>query len=93
MSLHGSQPDVGKRESSAYGESDDDESSNDSSKHENGADDISPLMKETDQELLDEMIIKDVPESESSTDPVKKFEETLPTTNIESIKEEDSDTE
>ena len=50
-------------------------------------------MKETDQELLDEMIVKDVPESESSTDPVKKFEETLPSTNIESIKEEDSDTE
>merc|ERR1711971_1293695 len=35
---------------------------------------ISP-MKDTDQELLDEMIIKDVPESESSTDPVKKFED------------------
>ena len=50
-------------------------------------------MKETEQELLDEMIIKDVPESESSTDPVKKFEETLPSSNIESIKEEDSDTE
>jgi len=81
-----------ERPSSTNGESDD-TSSHASSKHENGADDISPLMKETEQELLDEMIIKDVPESESSTDPVKKFEETLPSSNIESIKEEESDTE
>ena len=51
------------------------------------------LMKETEQELLDEMIVKDVPESESSTDPVKKFEETLPPSKIESIHEEDSETE
>ena len=51
------------------------------------------LMKETEQELLDEMIVKDVPESESSTDPVKKFEEALPPSKIESIHEEDSETE
>ena len=50
-------------------------------------------MKETEQELLDEMIVKDVPASESSTDPVKKFEETLPPSKIESIHEEDSETE
>ena len=50
-------------------------------------------MKETDQELLDEMIVKDVPESESSSDPAKKFEETIPPASIESIKEEDSDSE
>merc|ERR1719192_1785138 len=48
---------------------------------------ISP-MKDTDQELLDEMIIKDVPESESSTDPVKKFEALHPPANIESIRED-----
>jgi len=51
------------------------------------------LMKETEQELLDEMIVKDVPASESSTDPVKKFEETLPPSKIESIHEEESETE
>ena len=51
------------------------------------------LMKETEQELLDEMIVKDVPESESSTDPAKKFEEALPPSKIESIHEEDSETE
>ena len=53
-------------------------------------------MKETDQELLDEMIVKDVPESESSSDPVKKFEEAHPSTGIESIQEdqeESSDSE
>ena len=44
-------------------------------------------MKETDQELLDEMIIKDVPESESSTDPVKQFEESHPPVSIDSIQE------
>merc|ERR1712083_177564 len=48
---------------------------------------ISP-MKDTDQELLDEMIIKDVPESESSTDPVKKFEDLHPPAGIESIQED-----
>jgi len=56
---------------------------------------ISP-MKDTDQELLDEMIIKDVPESESSTDPVKKFEALHPPTSIQSIaedQEEASDSE
>ena len=51
------------------------------------------LMKETEQELLDEMIVKDVPVSESSTDPAKKFEEALPPSKIESIHEEDSETE
>jgi len=51
------------------------------------------LMKETEQELLDEMIVKDVPASESSTDPAKKFEEALPPSKIESIHEEDSETE
>ena len=45
-------------------------------------------MKDTDQELLDEMIIKDVPESESSTDPVKKFEDLHPPASIESIQED-----
>ena len=84
VSINNSHPDLERQSSSPVGESE----------HEDDdADDISPLMKETDQELLDEMIVKDVPESESSTDPVKKFEETLPSTNIESIKEEDSDTE
>ena len=74
--------------SSANGESD--EASDDaSSRPEEAAADISPLMKETDQELLDEMIVKDVPESESTTDPAKKFEETLPPSNIESIQEEE----
>merc|ERR1719447_2215460 len=56
---------------------------------------VSPL-KETEQELLDEMIIKDVPESESSTDPVKKFEALHPPTSIQSIaedQEEASDSE
>ena len=48
-------------------------------------------MKDTDQELLDEMIIKDVPESESSTDPVKAFEETHPPASIESIQEDQED--
>jgi len=75
-----SQPDHDNHEES--GESDGDESFHDND-----------LMKETDQELLDEMIVKDVPESESSTDPVKKFEETIPPASIESIKEEDSDSE
>ena len=53
-------------------------------------------MKETEQELLDEMIVKDVPESESTTDPVRRFEETNVTSGgIESIQEaqEDSDSE
>merc|ERR1712038_823154 len=85
VSINNSHPDLERQSSSPVGESEHEE--------EEDADDISPLMKETDQELLDEMIVKDVPESESSTDPVKKFEETLPSTNIESIKEEDSDTE
>ena len=84
VSINNSHPDLERQSSSPVGESE---------HEEEDADDISPLMKETDQELLDEMIVKDVPESESSTDPVKKFEETLPSTNIESIKEEDSDTE
>merc|ERR1719384_1949769 len=84
VSINNSHPDLERQSSSPVGESE---------HEEDDADDISPLMKETDQELLDEMIVKDVPESESSTDPVKKFEETLPSTNIESIKEEDSDTE
>ena len=53
--------------------------------------DVAPLMKETDQELLDEMIVKDVPESESSTDPVKKFEETHPSAGIDSIQEDQED--
>merc|ERR1719232_1619743 len=75
-----SQPDHDNHEES--GESDGDESFHDND-----------LMKETDQELLDEMIVKDVPESESSTDPAKKFEETIPPASIESIKEEDSDSE
>ena len=53
-------------------------------------------MKETEQELLDEMIVKDVPESESTTDPVRRFEETNVTSaGIESIQEaqEESDSE
>ena len=56
----------------------------------------SDIMKETEQELLDEMIVKDVPESESTTDPVRRFEETNVTSaGIESIQEaqEDSDSE
>merc|ERR1712107_132883 len=55
-----SQPDHDNHEES--GESDGDESFHDND-----------LMKETGQELLDEMIVKDVPESESSTDPVKNL--------------------
>ena len=53
--------------------------------------DVAPLIKETDQELLDEMIVKDVPESESSTDPVKKFEEANPIAGIDSIQEDQED--
>ena len=48
-------------------------------------------MKDTEQELLDEMIIKDVPESESSTDPVKQFEDSHPPASIESIQEDQED--
>ena len=37
------------------------------------------------------MIIKDVPESESSTDPVKQFEDSHPPASIESIQEDQED--
>jgi len=37
------------------------------------------------------MIVKDVPESESSTDPVKKFEEAHPSVGIDSIQEDQED--
>lgn len=49
-------------------------------------------MKDTEQELLDEMIIKDVPETESSTDPVKRFEDSHPPASIESIREDQEET-
>jgi len=52
------------------------------------------IMKETEQELLDEMIVKDVPESESTSDPAKKFDETqLTSAGIESIREDQEDSE
>jgi hypothetical protein len=52
-------------------------------------------LKEADQELLDEMIVKDVPDSESSTDPVKLFEDSQPVAGISpisAIQEDQEDT-
>ena len=53
-------------------------------------------MKEAEQELLDEMIVKDVPDSESSTDPVKLFEDSQPnnvpvSSSISAIQEDQED--
>eukprot|EP00090_Calanus_glacialis_P004152 TRINITY_DN1306_c0_g1_i7.p1 TRINITY_DN1306_c0_g1~~TRINITY_DN1306_c0_g1_i7.p1 ORF type:complete len:2919 (-),score=679.49 TRINITY_DN1306_c0_g1_i7:1730-9988(-) len=93
VSQHNSHPDLPRQSSSAYGESSG-ASSNGSSRNDLDNipnNDVAPLMKETDQELLDEMIVKDVPESESSTDPVKKFEEAHPTASIDSIQEDQED--
>ena len=79
--------------SSPYGESGEEDGS---SGEEEGGVSSNDIMKETEQELLDEMIVKDVPESESTTDPVRRFEETNVTSaGIESIQEaqEESDSE
>merc|ERR1712062_814657 len=87
-----SQPDLQVESSSPYGESGEEDGS--SGEEEGGS--SKDIMKETEQELLDEMIVKDVPESESTTDPVRRFEETNVTSaGIESIQEaqEDSDSE
>merc|ERR1719317_327554 len=95
VSQHNSHHDLPRQSSSPYGESSG-ASSNESSRNDLDnmiKNDVAPLMKETDQELLDEMIVKDVPESESSTDPVKKFEETHPSAGIDSIQEDASDSE
>ena len=87
-----SQPDLQRESSSAYGESGESDGSSREEEEEKGVS-HNDIMKETEQELLDEMIVKDVPESESSSDPVKKFEETqLTSAGIESIPE-DSDSE
>eukprot|EP00092_Neocalanus_flemingeri_P001529 GFUD01001631.1.p1 GENE.GFUD01001631.1~~GFUD01001631.1.p1 ORF type:complete len:1483 (-),score=457.12 GFUD01001631.1:238-4536(-) len=93
VSLHNSHPDLLRQTSSPYGGSSG-ASSHGSSKNDLDVmphNDVAPLMKETDQELLDEMIVKDVPESESSTDPVKKFEEAHPSASIDSIQEDQED--
>jgi len=93
VSQHNSHHDLPRQSSSPYGESSG-ASSNGSSRNDLDnmiKNDVAPLMKETDQELLDEMIVKDVPESESSTDPVKKFEETHPSAGIDSIQEDQED--
>jgi len=93
VSLHNSHPELERQTSSPYGESSG-ASSHGSSRNDLGDipnNDVAPLMKETDQELLDEMIVKDVPESESSTDPVKKFEEAHPSVGIDSIQEDQED--
>merc|ERR1719225_1763834 len=87
-----SQPDLQVESSSPYGESGEEDGS--SGEEEGGS--SKDITKETEQELLDEMIVKDVPESESTTDPVRRFEETNVTSaGIESIQEaqEDSDSE
>merc|ERR1712073_130446 len=87
-----SQPDLQRESSSAYGESGESAGSSREEEEEKGVS-HNDIMKETEQELLDEMIVKDVPESESTSDPVKKFEETqLTSAGIESIPE-DSDSE
>merc|ERR1712013_479037 len=93
VSQHNSHHDLPRQSSSPYGESSG-ASSNGSSRNDLDnmiKNDVAPLMKETDQELLDEIIVKDVPESESSTDPVKKFEETHPSAGIDSIQEDQED--
>merc|ERR1712130_97831 len=93
ISQHNSHHDLPRQSSSPYGESSG-ASSNGSSRNDLDNminNDVAPLMKETDQELLDEMIVKDVPESESSTDPVKKFEEAHPSAGIDSIQEDQED--
>ena len=87
-----SQPDLQRASSSAAGES----AEEDGSSQEEEEEDVSKndIMKETEQELLDEMIVKDVPESESTSDPAKKFEETqLTSGGIESIQEDQEDSE